>query len=160
MVSQQTDRQTVSQSVRHESQTGLANIANRAPQWRKSPSSPGRWCKSRTGSRTDSKSLLLGVVPRGTVSRLLDRILFSSHAVPHSHAAPASCRAFPFIHPRLASRIAPFGHLGTTRPGKSGNPASQRLEQVLRETQFTFLPCLHSQSCEIYSGVDVGFASF
>lgn len=68
MVSQQTDTR--------ESQTGLANRANRAPRWRKPRSSPGRWCKSRTGSRLESRLLLLDVIPRGTVSRFLDCILF------------------------------------------------------------------------------------
>lgn len=56
-----------------------------------------------------------------SIQTTVDYIFFSCG--PTSHAAPVCCRAFPFIHPRLASRIAPFRHLGTTRPGRSGNPA-------------------------------------
>ena len=119
--------------------------------------SSARWCKT---VAPDSRLSLLDVNLCGTVSRLD----YTFSCGPTSHAASACCRAFPFIHSRLASRIAPFGHLGTTRPG---NLASQRFEQVLRETQFAFVyTCVafqwtvpQLQSCETCSGIHDIYAS-
>lgn len=114
-------------SDRDASQTGLAILA-----CTEHLSGENRGCHLAGGARLSHRIavryywMLFRVVLRTLQCPDLECILFFFSCGPTSHAAPVCCRAFPFIHPRLASRIAPSGHLGTTRPGKSGlsgNPA-------------------------------------